>query len=100
MRKVQQTTFVIETPGVQSENAELSADAEPMRGENRTGERTPRPRIALLPPYNGGNFGDAAIQDAMIANLRLRLPDAQISGITLNSTSFLERHGAAGFPLC
>jgi polysaccharide pyruvyl transferase WcaK-like protein len=100
MRKAQQTTCVIETPGVQSENAELSANAGPMQGENQTGASTPGSRIALLTPYNGGNFGDAAIQDAMIANLRVRIPDAHISGITLNSASFLERHGAGGFPLC
>lgn len=58
------------------------------------------PRIALLTPYAGGNLGDAAIQDAMIANLRLCLPDAQFSGVSLNCDSFAERHGAGGFPLC
>jgi polysaccharide pyruvyl transferase WcaK-like protein len=60
----------------------------------------PRPRIALLTPYTGGNLGDAAIQDAMIANLRLRLPQAQFSGVSLNCNNFLERHGMAAFPLC
>jgi len=58
-----------------------------------------RPRIALLTPYTGGNLGDAAIQDALIANLRLRLPDVQFSGLTLNSDNFVERHGASAFPL-
>ena len=57
------------------------------------------PRIALLTPYTGGNLGDAAIQDAVIANLRRRLPAAQFSGITLNCQNFLERHGTAAFPL-
>jgi len=57
-------------------------------------------RVALLTPYNGGNLGDAAIQDAMIANLRQRLPNAQFSGISLNSDNFIERHGMRGFPLC
>lgn len=60
----------------------------------------PRPRIALLTPYNGGNLGDAAIQDAIIANLRLRLPGAQFSGISLNCDNFVARHGVAAFPLC
>lgn len=60
----------------------------------------PQPRVALLTPYNGGNLGDAAIQDAMIANLRLRLPNVHISGISLNCQSFAERHGADAFPLC
>jgi polysaccharide pyruvyl transferase WcaK-like protein len=56
--------------------------------------------IALLTPYNGGNLGDAAIQDAMIDNLRLRLADARFTGISLDCESFLDRHGAPGFPLC
>lgn len=60
----------------------------------------PALHIVLLTPYNGGNLGDAAIQDAMIANLRLRLPDARLSGISLNCKNFLERHGTAAFPLC
>lgn len=62
--------------------------------------RSTMPRIALLTPYNGGNLGDAAIQDALIANLRLRLPGAQFSGISLNNHKFVERHGTASFPLC
>jgi polysaccharide pyruvyl transferase WcaK-like protein len=56
-------------------------------------------RIALLTPYTGGNLGDAVIQDAVVANLRSRLPNAQFSGITLNNENFLERHGTAAFPL-
>jgi polysaccharide pyruvyl transferase WcaK-like protein len=57
------------------------------------------PRIALLTPYNGGNLGDAVIQDSMIANLRLRLPAAQFSGVSLNSDNFIARHGVEGFAL-
>lgn len=57
------------------------------------------PRIALLTPYNGGNLGDAAIQDAMIANLRSRLPDAQFSGICLNCDNF-KNDTVAGPFLC
>lgn len=45
-------------------------------------------------------MGDAAIQDALIANIRSRLPHAQFSGITLNSENFIERHGIAAYPLC
>lgn len=58
------------------------------------------PRIAMLTPYSGNNLGDAAIQDAMIANLRLRMPGAEFSGISLNCDNFRERHGTAAFPLC
>jgi polysaccharide pyruvyl transferase WcaK-like protein len=57
------------------------------------------PRIALLTPYTGGNFGDAAIQDALIANIRVRLPFAQFAGICLNCANFVERHGMEAFPL-
>jgi polysaccharide pyruvyl transferase WcaK-like protein len=58
------------------------------------------PQIALLTPYTGGNLGDAAIQDAMIANMRLRLSEAQFSGVCLNCENFVERHGVGAFPLC
>lgn len=58
-----------------------------------------KPRIGLITPYNGGNLGDAAIQDSMIANLRLRAPGAQFLGITLNGEGFVEKHGAEAFPL-
>jgi polysaccharide pyruvyl transferase WcaK-like protein len=59
----------------------------------------PGPRIALITPYNGGNLGDAAIQDAMISNLRLRMPGAQFFGITLDCANFVRQHGAGAFPL-
>jgi polysaccharide pyruvyl transferase WcaK-like protein len=58
------------------------------------------PRIALITPYTGGNLGDAAIQDAIIANLRIRLPGAVFAGLSLNSENFLNRHGSGAFPLC
>ncbi len=57
-------------------------------------------RITLLTPYTGNNLGDAAIQDAMIAHLGLRLPGSHFTGITLNCDNFVERHGIEGFPLC
>jgi polysaccharide pyruvyl transferase WcaK-like protein len=59
----------------------------------------PRPRIALVTPYSGGNLGDAAIQDSMISNLRQRIPGAQFLGITLNGDNFLAKHGDGAFPL-
>lgn len=58
------------------------------------------PRFALLTPYSGHNLGDAAILEAMMLNLRRRVPDARFSGITLNSVHFLERHGDRAFDLC
>ncbi len=64
------------------------------------GNEGPFRHISLLTPYTGGNLGDAAIQDAMIANLRCRLPQADFCGVTLNGANFLERHGGNAFPLC
>jgi len=61
---------------------------------------TEAPRIALLTPYSGGNLGDAAIQDSMISNLRMRLPRARFSGISLNDKNYREQHGADAFPIC
>jgi hypothetical protein len=57
------------------------------------------PRIALLTPYNGGNLSDASIQYAVVANIGGRLPNARFSGICLNCTNFVERHGVDAFPL-
>ena len=57
------------------------------------------PRVALVTPYSGGNLGDAAIQDSMIANLRQRMPGAQFLGITLDCDNFLKQHGAKAFPI-
>jgi polysaccharide pyruvyl transferase WcaK-like protein len=63
-------------------------------------EQTRDCSVALLTPYGGANLGDAAIQDAVIANLQARLGDVSIAGISLSSENFLERHGARAFPLC
>jgi polysaccharide pyruvyl transferase WcaK-like protein len=60
----------------------------------------PRARVALITPYTGGNLGDAAIQDALIANVRARVPGVQFSGICLNVENFTTRHAADAFPLC
>jgi polysaccharide pyruvyl transferase WcaK-like protein len=59
----------------------------------------PQVRIALLTPYTGGNLGDAAIQDSMIANLRLRIPGVQFTGITLSCENFVKKHGTFAFPM-
>ena len=58
------------------------------------------PHIALLSPYSGGNLGDAAIQDSMIASLRTVLPRARFSGISLSNQNYLMRHGSDAYSLC
>ena len=57
------------------------------------------PTFALVSPCGYGNLGDAAIQDAMIANIRMRYPDARILGITLNPPDTEGRHGITTFPI-
>jgi polysaccharide pyruvyl transferase WcaK-like protein len=85
-----------------AEESELDTRHEPTRPVpvSSQGSQHAGPRIALLTPYTGSNFGDGAIQDATIANLRSRFPAAQFSGISLNCASFSERHGAGAYPLC
>lgn len=55
--------------------------------------------IGLLTPYTGGNLGDGAIQEAVIRNIKKRLPDALIWGITLCPEDTKERHKIPAFPL-
>jgi polysaccharide pyruvyl transferase WcaK-like protein len=56
-------------------------------------------RIALLTPYDGGNLGDCAIQEALIENLRRYSPDIDMWGITLHPTRTSARHQIPCFPL-
>jgi polysaccharide pyruvyl transferase WcaK-like protein len=102
IRDQQQSTLLQESHSVPSEKEVQGPH--PLAGNSSNNSAvlsTERnPRIALLTPYTGGNFGDASIQDAFIANIRSRLPRAQFSGISLNCDNFLERHGTQAYPLC
>ena len=55
--------------------------------------------VVLLSPCGHGNLGDAAIQDAVISQVRKRFPDAEIVAATLNPRDTEQRHGIRGFPL-
>jgi polysaccharide pyruvyl transferase WcaK-like protein len=66
---------------------------------SRPSSQLSSPRIVLLDCYHGGNLGDASIQDAMVTNIGLRLPNAEFYGITLNSENFVGQHGVGAFPL-
>lgn len=60
----------------------------------------PKPgSIFLLTPSGHGNLGDAAIQDAVIAELRCRFAGAQIIVASLNPRDTEQRHGVPAFPL-
>lgn len=56
-------------------------------------------KILLLTPYTGGNLGDAAIQEAAIANIRKRLPNVRILLITLSPDDTSRLHGVPSFPI-
>ncbi|MDQ3562967.1 MAG: polysaccharide pyruvyl transferase family protein [Pseudomonadota bacterium] len=56
-------------------------------------------KIALLTPYTGGNLGDAAIQEAVISNIRRRHPNADICLITLCPEVTAKLHGVPSFPI-
>lgn len=57
-------------------------------------------KVGLLTPYSGGNLGDGAIQEAVIQNLRIRVPDVLIYGLTLGPAETQRRHNILCFPLC
>jgi polysaccharide pyruvyl transferase WcaK-like protein len=56
-------------------------------------------KVALLTPYDGGNLGDAAIQDALIGNFRKYDAHVQLHGITLHPESTAARHHIPCYPL-
>jgi polysaccharide pyruvyl transferase WcaK-like protein len=56
-------------------------------------------KVALLTPYDGGNLGDAAIQDALIGNFRKYDPQVRLYGITLHPESTAARHHIPCYPL-
>jgi len=56
-------------------------------------------RVALLTPYDGGNLGDAAIQEALIGNFRKYDAQGQLYGITLHPESTAARHRIPCYPL-
>lgn len=56
-------------------------------------------RIGLLDHMGYGNLGDAATQDAVIANIRKRVPDAELVGFSLIPSDTLQRHGIPSYPI-
>jgi|CXWL01.1.fsa_nt_gi polysaccharide pyruvyl transferase WcaK-like protein len=62
-------------------------------------EKTKADVIGLLGPWGSGNLGDAAIQDAVMFNIKQRLPEVALVGFSHNPQDTLERHGLACFPI-
>ncbi|HWF90754.1 MAG TPA: polysaccharide pyruvyl transferase family protein [Terriglobales bacterium] len=99
MMEEARSSTTIATPA-SSGDPEIQFDQNEDRGRPHSWKNGKGFRVALLTPYSGGNLGDAAIQDALIANLRVRLPEVQFSGITLNCENFVNQHGTEAFALC
>ena len=57
------------------------------------------PKIGLYGLYGWGSLGDAANQEAVIQNIRSRLPNAQIYGICPNPADATERFGIPALPI-
>ena len=55
--------------------------------------------IGLLTPYNGGNLGDGAIQEAVIANIKARFPEVRLHGFTLDPEKTSRIHQIPCSPL-
>ena len=56
-------------------------------------------RIGLITPYGGCNLGDGAIQDAVIANVRKRIPDSEIIMFSLDPARTSYLHGVDSLPI-
>jgi len=61
-------------------------------------EKLPQ-KIGLCGFFGYGNLGNAAIQRAVIANIRKRIPDAQIFGFSLNPEDTQQRHQIPSFSI-
>jgi polysaccharide pyruvyl transferase WcaK-like protein len=55
--------------------------------------------IGLLDHMGYGNLGDAAIQEAVIANIKRRVTDAQLVGFSLIPDDTMKRHGIPCCPI-
>lgn len=56
-------------------------------------------KIGLLDHMGYGNLGDAATQEALIANIKKRLPHAAIVGFSLNPNDTMMRHDIVSYPI-
>jgi polysaccharide pyruvyl transferase WcaK-like protein len=56
-------------------------------------------KIGLLDHMGYGNMGDAAVQEAFIANIKRRLPNAVLIGFSLNPDDTRKRHNIASYPI-
>ncbi|HEX5483013.1 MAG TPA: polysaccharide pyruvyl transferase family protein [Terriglobia bacterium] len=55
--------------------------------------------VGLMDHMGYGNMGDAAIQEAFIANIKSRLPDARLIGFSLYPDDTRKRHNIETYPI-
>ena len=56
-------------------------------------------KIGILGPWGSGNLGDAAIQEAVIHNLKAIIPGLKIYGITPDVKDTAKRHGVESYDI-
>lgn len=56
-------------------------------------------KIGLFDHMGYGNLGDAATQEALIANIKKRLPEAELVGFSLNPEDTRRRHGITSYSI-
>ena len=56
-------------------------------------------KIGLLDHMGYGNLGDAAIQEAVIAKIKQRLPNVQLVGFSLIPDDTRKRHDIPCYPI-
>jgi polysaccharide pyruvyl transferase WcaK-like protein len=56
-------------------------------------------RIGLLDHLGHGNLGDEATLTVAMSQIRLRCPEAQLAGLSLNPTDTLKRHGIPAYAI-
>ena len=56
-------------------------------------------RTALLHHMGGGNLGDDGTFDAVLQNIRIRWPDSEIVGLSMNPDDTHKRHGIVSYPI-
>ncbi len=65
----------------------------------RDPDRSVGMKIGLLDHMGYGNLGDAAIQEVVIANIKKRLPNAQLVGFSFVPDDTVKRHGIPCYPI-
>lgn len=58
-----------------------------------------RAKIGLLDHAGGGNLGDDASLNAVVGNIKRRLPNAEIVALSMNSEDTKIRHGVISYPI-